>query len=56
MRATSATEIQQILYKSYSTVPGDGADLVGILQQSRHNNALDEVTGIYGLTGHTFCR
>ncbi|WP_010219263.1 BLUF domain-containing protein [Sphingomonas sp. PAMC 26621] len=38
--------MRQILYVSTSTVSGDGADLARILNQSRHNNALDEVTGL----------
>ena len=37
--------MQQILYTSTSTIPGDGADLARILNQSRHNNALDGIRG-----------
>ena len=46
--------MQQLLYISKSTVPGDGADLVGILQQSRHNNAIDGVTGLLWSDGQFF--
>jgi hypothetical protein len=46
--------LRQILYASLSTVPGDKADLVGILHQSRHNNALDGVTGLLWSDGHSF--
>ncbi|WP_242182521.1 BLUF domain-containing protein [Sphingomonas sp. CARO-RG-8B-R24-01] len=57
MKATSATFVaptQQILYVSVSTVPGDGADLAGILEQSRHNNALDGITGLLWSDGMHF--
>jgi hypothetical protein len=57
MKAISATFVaptQQILYVSFSTVPGDGADLAGILEQSRHNNALDGITGLLRSDGVHF--
>ncbi|QNQ11123.1 BLUF domain-containing protein [Sphingomonas alpina] len=46
--------MRQILYVSISTVPGDKADLVGILEQSRHNNAIDGVTGLLWSDGRHF--
>lgn len=46
--------MQQLLYISKSTVPGDGADLVGILQESRHNNAIDGITGLLWSDGERF--
>lgn len=46
--------MRQILYVSLSTVLGDGADLVGILRQSRHNNALDGITGLLWSDGRSF--
>ncbi|MEG3089323.1 BLUF domain-containing protein [Sphingomonas sp. PB4P5] len=46
--------MRQILYVSLSTVPGDKADLVGILDQSRHNNALDGITGLLWSDGRSF--
>lgn len=46
--------MRQILYTSISTVPGDGADLANILNQSRHNNALDGVTGLPFSNGERF--
>ena len=57
MQPISATHVaptQQILYVSRSTIPGDGADLVGILEQSRHNNALDGITGLLWSDGMHF--
>ncbi|WP_443025605.1 BLUF domain-containing protein [Sphingomonas sp. PB4P5] len=38
--------MRQVLYVSISAKPGDAADLVGILRQSRRNNAADGITGI----------
>ncbi len=38
--------MRQILYRSLSAVPGDRSDLAHILEQSRHNNAIDGVTGM----------
>ncbi|MEO9131566.1 MAG: BLUF domain-containing protein [Sphingomonas sp.] len=46
--------MRQILYVSLSAVPGDGADLQGILQQSRHNNAIDGITGLLWSDGKSF--
>lgn len=46
--------MRQIVYVSLSSVPGDGADLVGILTQSRHNNAIDAVTGLLWSDGRSF--
>ncbi|HXH16795.1 MAG TPA: BLUF domain-containing protein [Sphingomonas sp.] len=46
--------MRQILYMSSSTVVGDKADLVGILEQSRHNNAIDGVTGLLWSDGVRF--
>jgi hypothetical protein len=46
--------MRQIVYVSLSSVPGDGADLAGILNQSRHNNAIDGVTGILWSDGRSF--
>lgn len=46
--------MRQILYISTSVVPGDKADLVGILQQSRHNNAIDGITGLLWSDGAHF--
>lgn len=46
--------MRQILYVSTSTQPGDSADLVGILRQSRHNNAIDGVTGVLWSDGARF--
>lgn len=46
--------MRQILYVSLSAVPGDAADLVGILEQSRHNNAIDGITGLLWSDGHSF--
>ncbi len=46
--------MRQILYVSSSTVTGDKADLVGILEQSRHNNAIDGVTGLLWSDGFRF--
>jgi hypothetical protein len=46
--------MRQILYMSSSTIAGDKADLVGILQQSRHNNALHDITGLLWSDGTHF--
>lgn len=46
--------MRQILYVSLSAIPGDKADLVGILQSSRHNNALNGVTGLLYSDGRSF--
>jgi len=46
--------MRQIVYVSLSSVPGDGADLSGILEQSRHNNAIDGITGLLWSDGKKF--
>jgi hypothetical protein len=46
--------MRQIVYVSLSSVPGDSADLVGILNQSRHNNAIDGITGLLWSDGKSF--
>lgn len=46
--------MRQIVYVSLSSVPGDGADLSGILNQSRHNNAIDGITGLLWSDGKSF--
>ncbi|MEG3089613.1 BLUF domain-containing protein [Sphingomonas sp. PB4P5] len=46
--------MRQIVYVSLSTIEGDKADLAGILQQSRHNNAIDGITGLLWSDGHRF--
>lgn len=46
--------MRQIVYVSLSSVPGDAADLAGILNQSRHNNVIDGVTGILWSDGRCF--
>ena len=46
--------MRQILYVSTSTVPGDRADLSGILNQSRHNNAVDGISGLLWSDGRHF--
>lgn len=46
--------MRQILYVSLSTAPGDQADLASILEQSRHNNALDGITGLLWSDGKSF--
>lgn len=46
--------MRQILYVSLSTVPGDTADLASILEQSRHNNAIDGITGLLWSDGKSF--
>jgi hypothetical protein len=46
--------MRQIVYVSLSTVPGDKADLVGILEQSRHNNAIDGIRGLLWSDGRSF--
>jgi len=38
--------MRQIIYWSTSTAPGVTADLGGILEQSQHNNAADDITGL----------
>ena len=46
--------MRQIVYVSLSSVPGDGADLSAILNQSRHNNAIDGITGLLWSDGKSF--
>jgi hypothetical protein len=46
--------VQQILYTSLSSAPDGPADLDGILQQSRHNNAIDGITGLLWSDGTHF--
>jgi hypothetical protein len=46
--------VRQVVYVSLSSIPGDGADLAGILNQSRHNNAIDGVTGLLWSDGRCF--
>ncbi|SFO27146.1 BLUF domain-containing protein [Sphingomonas sp. OK281] len=46
--------MRQILYMSSSTISGDKADLVGILEQSRHNNAFNGITGLLWSDGTHF--
>ena len=46
--------MRQILYCSNSTIPGNEADLDGILSQSRNNNAIDGVTGLLWSNGAHF--
>lgn len=46
--------MRQILYRSSSTVQGDRGDLATILEQSRHNNAIDGITGLLWSDGVHF--
>lgn len=46
--------MRQILYVSRSAKPGNAADLAGILRQSRHNNALDGISGLLWSDGTSF--
>lgn len=46
--------MRQLMYTSLSAKPGDGADLAAILQQSRHNNAIDGISGILWSDGEGF--
>lgn len=46
--------MRQILYCSNSTLPGHAADLEGILLQSRHNNAINGVSGLLWSDGAKF--
>jgi len=46
--------LRRILYCSTSTSPAEQTDLGSILQQSRHNNAIDGVTGILWSDGAKF--
>ena len=46
--------MRQILYLSSSTVQGDSGDLAAILEQSRHNNAINGITGLLWSDGVHF--
>ena len=48
--------MRQILYVSKSAGRADQATLAAILQQSRHNNALDGVTGLLWSDGDRFAQ
>lgn len=46
--------MRQVFYVSVSTAEDGRADLESILEQSRHNNALDGVTGLLWSDGRRF--
>lgn len=46
--------MRQLIYTSTSTAPAGKADLDGILEQSRHNNAIDGITGLLWSDGTRF--
>jgi hypothetical protein len=46
--------MRQIVYVSLSSVPDDGADISAILNQSRHNNAIDGITGLLWSDGKSY--
>ncbi|HVF94422.1 MAG TPA: BLUF domain-containing protein [Sphingomonas sp.] len=46
--------MRQILYESVSTAPNRRLDLAEIFDRSRHNNALDGVTGLLWADGERF--
>jgi hypothetical protein len=46
--------MRQILYVSLSSGPGNRADFSEILTQSRHNNAIDGITGLLWSDGKSF--
>lgn len=47
--------MKQILYASVTTASnGKSADIAAILEQSRHNNALDGITGLLWTDGERF--
>jgi hypothetical protein len=46
--------VRQLLYISSSTLPGNSADIDGIIEESRHNNALEGLTGILWSDGTHF--
>jgi hypothetical protein len=46
--------MRQIVYVSLSSVPDDRADLTAILNQSRHNNAIDGITGLLWSDGKSY--
>ncbi|MBB5684919.1 BLUF domain-containing protein [Sphingobium boeckii] len=49
-----ALSLRRILYCSVGTVPAETADLTGILIQSKHNNAINGVSGILWSDGLKF--
>lgn len=48
--------MRQIMYVSKSTAPADRLTLNAILQHSRHNNALDGITGLLWSDGERFAQ
>jgi len=46
--------MRQIVYVSESTVTGNETDLAAIFNQSRHNNAIDGITGLLWFEGKWF--
>lgn len=46
--------MKQILYVSTSVPATEPVDVARILEQSRHNNAIDGVTGLLWTDGHRF--
>ncbi|HEX8556009.1 MAG TPA: BLUF domain-containing protein [Sphingomonas sp.] len=46
--------MRQVLYTSTSALPPGQADLEGILDASRHNNAIDGITGLLWSDGTRF--
>ena len=46
--------MRQIVYASLSSIPGNGAELPAILNESRHNNAIDGITGLLWSDGLRF--
>jgi hypothetical protein len=46
--------VRQLLYISSSTLPGNAADIEGILAQSRHHNAIEGITGLLWSDGKHF--
>ena len=47
--------MKQILYASVNArTDGQPADVIAILEESRHNNALDGITGLLWTDGHRF--
>jgi hypothetical protein len=54
LRSCWGNLMRQIVYVSLSSVPDDGADLSAILNQSRHNNAIDGITGLLWSDGKSY--
>lgn len=54
MRDESGVFLRQLLYASTSTAPVGKADLDAILAASRHNNAIDGITGLLWSDGTRF--